>query len=263
MVFSGPTGLATAIMLARLGWRNITVYDRLPEPPPPDSPSWSAGGRVDDDAGRAAAAAGGDGRSYNIGLGGRGQLALTELGCMERVAARCADVTASMRWEPGSTAFSTVARGSQPLVERKKSWTSRIIRRDRLAACLLAELRERYGAAAAVVFGAECAGVEFGPSAADPAGLTLRHADGREERVVADLVVGTDGVNSAVCVRACLHACVCACVRACVRAYICACVRVGGPAVRVCVCVCVGILVLHPALFPSFRKMCALHGLSR
>ena len=190
-------------MLARLGWTNITVYDRLPEPPPPDSPFWAAGSGAADDAGRAAAAAGGDGRSYNIGLGGRGQLALSELDCLERVAAVCAEVTAVVRWEPGFTAFATVARGSQPLLERKKAWTSRIIRRDRLAACLLAEARARHPAAVTTIFGADCAEVRLGTAATDPVTLTLRHAAAgaapeREERVTAALVVGTDGVNSAV-----------------------------------------------------------------
>jgi 2-polyprenyl-6-methoxyphenol hydroxylase-like FAD-dependent oxidoreductase len=36
IVGGGPAGLATAIMLARRGWRDIAVYDRLPPPPDPD-----------------------------------------------------------------------------------------------------------------------------------------------------------------------------------------------------------------------------------
>jgi hypothetical protein len=55
IVGSGPTGLAGALMLARRGYKDIHVYDRLPEPPAVDSKDW------------------GDGRNYNVGLSGRGQ----------------------------------------------------------------------------------------------------------------------------------------------------------------------------------------------
>ena len=55
IVGSGPTGLACALMLARRGYKDIHVYDRLPEPPAVDSKDW------------------GDGRNYNVGLSGRGQ----------------------------------------------------------------------------------------------------------------------------------------------------------------------------------------------
>ncbi len=41
IIGSGPTGLTVAIMLARRGWKDITVLDRLPPPPPIDSPDWA------------------------------------------------------------------------------------------------------------------------------------------------------------------------------------------------------------------------------
>lgn len=40
IIGSGPTGLFTSIMLARRGWSNIKVFDRLERPAPPDSPLW-------------------------------------------------------------------------------------------------------------------------------------------------------------------------------------------------------------------------------
>jgi len=61
VVGAGPAGLFTSLVLARRGYTNITVFDRLPRPPKPDSSEW-----------------GNPLRSYNLGLGARGQIALTE-----------------------------------------------------------------------------------------------------------------------------------------------------------------------------------------
>lgn len=61
IVGAGPAGLFASIVLARRGYTNITVFDRLPRPPTPDSSEW-----------------GNPLRSYNLGLGARGQIALTE-----------------------------------------------------------------------------------------------------------------------------------------------------------------------------------------
>lgn len=40
IIGAGPTGLFTALVLARRGYSNITVYDRLPRPDDPASPNW-------------------------------------------------------------------------------------------------------------------------------------------------------------------------------------------------------------------------------
>eukprot|EP00968_Pinguiococcus_pyrenoidosus_P004882 scaffold317_cov260-Pinguiococcus_pyrenoidosus.AAC.15 len=40
IVGAGPTGVASAIMLARLGWSNITLYDRLDAPAAPGADDW-------------------------------------------------------------------------------------------------------------------------------------------------------------------------------------------------------------------------------
>ena len=85
IVGSGPAGLACAIMLAKRGWSNIQVYDRLGEPPAITSDEWK-------DAER----------SYLIGLNGRGQTALKALGVFDEVDALCADVTGRREWTPGS-----------------------------------------------------------------------------------------------------------------------------------------------------------------
>ena len=69
IIGAGPAGLATAIMLARRGMENIHVYERLPVPAASDDASvW-----------------GDTAKFYLIGLGGRGQKALQELGAWEAV----------------------------------------------------------------------------------------------------------------------------------------------------------------------------------
>lgn len=73
IIGGGPTGLAVALMLARRGYQGITVLERLAEPPPPASPDW-----------------GNPERSYNLGIGGRGQVALAKLGVAEKVLSWCA-----------------------------------------------------------------------------------------------------------------------------------------------------------------------------
>lgn len=80
IVGGGPTGLAVALMLARRGYRDITVLERLAEPPPPASEQW-----------------GNPGRSYNLGIGGRGQVALAKLGAADKVMSWCADAVVSSR----------------------------------------------------------------------------------------------------------------------------------------------------------------------
>ena len=57
IVGGGPAGMATAIMFAKRGWRNIVVVDRLGAPPDPgDAAIW-----------------GDTARFYLVGLGARGQ----------------------------------------------------------------------------------------------------------------------------------------------------------------------------------------------
>lgn len=79
IVGGGPTGLAVALMLARRGYRNVRVYERLAEPPPPASAEW-----------------GNPERSYNLGIGGRGQMALAKLGAAEKVLSWCAEAVVSI-----------------------------------------------------------------------------------------------------------------------------------------------------------------------
>jgi len=132
IVGAGPSGLATAIMLARRGWNNITVYDRLGEPEPPSSSFW---GNPD--------------RSYNIGIGGRGQKALTSFGVWERVEKYSAQVNARQDWSPGSEepVFTDLSH---------RTYKTKVIQRDRLTSVLYEEVLEKYSDQVNVVFDATC-----------------------------------------------------------------------------------------------------------
>jgi 2-polyprenyl-6-methoxyphenol hydroxylase-like FAD-dependent oxidoreductase len=84
IVGAGPAGLSASIMLAQRGWKNIDVFDRLGALPKPDGDEW-----------------GNPYRSYNLGLSGRGQQVLTDLGVMDRVDCFSALAMGRMDWSPG------------------------------------------------------------------------------------------------------------------------------------------------------------------
>ena len=89
-----PAGLATAMMFARRGWREIRVVDRLAEPPACDDPAvWSDTARF-----------------YLIGLGGRGQKALAQLGVWNVIECFCSVVVGRKDWAPGAAPDAGVER---------------------------------------------------------------------------------------------------------------------------------------------------------
>ena len=101
-------------------WRNIEVWERLPRPPNPDD----------------AVVLGDPARSYNVGVSGRGQIALEKLGCCDRVLTYCKRVNGRMDWSPGKP--EPVQRISD------KRYATQVIQRDRLVAALLEEIEEKY-----------------------------------------------------------------------------------------------------------------------
>lgn len=162
-------------MLSRRGYRDIHVYDRLPEPPavdssvrqPPSSaprtcshalqrrtqPRLPHGRRSPDDA-APRAQVWGDGRNYNVGLSGRGQKALKDLGVWADVEEWCVDVVGRIDWSPGSSEPKT------SITKGEKGYTTKIIQRDRLASSLLRVLRESYPDVR-VNFGVSCKGLDI------------------------------------------------------------------------------------------------------
>ena len=113
--------MATAIISARRGWENAEVWERLGRPAPS-----RRHGRVGDPD-----------RSYNVGVSGRGQIALEKLGACERVLQYCKRVNGRMDWSPQNP--NGVTREST-----EKKYATQVIQRDRLVATLLEEIEEKY-----------------------------------------------------------------------------------------------------------------------
>ena len=83
IIGGGPAGLSTAIMLAKRGYKDIKVYERLPEyPRSNDVATWQ---RL---------------RSYVIGINGRGQNVLKWLGVMDRFDKLAVTVLGRKDWSP-------------------------------------------------------------------------------------------------------------------------------------------------------------------
>lgn len=157
VVGGGPAGALTAIMLAQRGW-NVEIFESLPAPPAASDPAWGAGER-----------------SYQLGLNGRGQKALREFGCMDRVGRFAASVNGrlsfaavgSPRGKPGKDATSTP---DAPFTETRfklpgtpgaeKTYVTRVMQRDRLQACLLEEA-ECYADRITITHGIACVAVHL------------------------------------------------------------------------------------------------------
>lgn len=183
-------------MLARRGY-DVDVFDALPAPPPASDPAWGAGER-----------------SYQLGLNGRGQTALRALGCMDRIDGYAASVNGRLSFTSGE------AEGGQAFTETRlkppgtpgaeKTYVTRVMQRDRLQACLLEEVAEKYHNIR-VTHGVSCIGVDLHgerpelelrpcePVAApegEPEGCEVQ-AEGARTAAY-DLVIGADGVQSGV-----------------------------------------------------------------
>ena len=136
IVGGGPTGLACAIALARRGWGNIEVWERLAKPPSSDSSVW-----------------GDASRSYNVGLSGRGQAVLKDLGVFDAVIDKCAVVKGRMDWGPNGEPKERLAN---------KTYDTQVIQRDRLVSVLVEEIEKKYAGKISVSYDVACVDCEFG-----------------------------------------------------------------------------------------------------
>lgn len=92
-----------------------------------------------------------------IGLNGRGQAVLRDLDVMDRIDTASSLVLGRLDWQPDSDPDS-------PKLTRyttTRTYKTRCIQRDRLASCLLQELREKYSHAVSVQFDARCVRAEW------------------------------------------------------------------------------------------------------
>jgi 2-polyprenyl-6-methoxyphenol hydroxylase-like FAD-dependent oxidoreductase len=120
------------------------VFERLPEPPAPDDLSvWGNFEQASE-------------RLYMIGLNGRGQAVLRNLGVMDCIDTASSLVLGRLDWQPNSAPDSP-----KPTYYTTRTYKTRCLQRDRLASCLLQELREKHAGAVSVTFGARCVQAEW------------------------------------------------------------------------------------------------------
>lgn len=174
-------------MLSQRGWKDISVFDGRAAPPLPNDPMWGAGER-----------------SYQLGLNGRGQRSLREFGVMPRVSEYAASVNGRLSFDAttGAPVEQRLIPPGEPGAE--KPYVTRVLQRDRLQACLLEEVTERYPQVK-LEFKTTCDGLDVG--GARPAvrlcgaSLVGEESDGcdlQTARREFDLIVGADGVRSAI-----------------------------------------------------------------
>jgi len=179
IVGGGPSGLATAIMLARRGYKDIHVYEKLDVPPPPDSEEW---GDIN--------------RSYMLGIGGRGQCALNKMELLDKIKKYCMTVNGRMSWnanqiEPKISEFS----------DRK--YKACTLARDRLVACLLEEISEKYAEQISLNYNFDCTDIKWQLEKSPKVQLTITSTKNppakiSSHKIETNFVVGADGVKSSV-----------------------------------------------------------------
>lgn len=141
VVGAGPAGLLTAIMLAqKFPSQEVHVYDRLSVPPSPtDDAVWSDVAKF-----------------YLIGLGSRGQHALTKYGVWDDVDAVCTAVVGRKDWSPESGAEDGVER-----IFTDRPVTTKVLPRDKLVGVLHQHVLDNYGDRIKLNYGYEVTPEDF------------------------------------------------------------------------------------------------------
>jgi len=175
IVGAGPTGLVTAIMLARRGWKNVRVLEKRNKPEKANNADvW-----------------GDPQRSYNIGLSARGQLALQKYDLLDVA-------TEYAKRVKGRCDFDKDGKPVEKLVQKK--FDTQVIQRDRLVAALLEEVESNYADSVTVEHGVAVNSCTFSESG-DKATLEIFECkeDGdycdtkAKETIETSLVIGAEG----------------------------------------------------------------------
>ncbi|GAB5361327.1 hypothetical protein AAMO2058_000703800 [Amorphochlora amoebiformis] len=167
IVGGGPAGLATALMLARRGYTNIHLFERL---------STIVERQMST-------------RSYNIGLNGRGQIALKSLGALDRISQAAYEVRGRKEWGPAGSNVE-----EREFTDRR--YLTKVILRQNLVNCLREEVDAQAADVVQVSEGVECVGITWEPGTHRPI-IDLAPADGSPARTKAfDIVIGVDGAAS-------------------------------------------------------------------
>ena len=184
VIGSGPAGLSAAVMLARRGFENIKLYDRLSEPPPPhDLEVW---GDLNAD------------RSYNIGINGRGQKTLRNIGALSKIENFATTVIGRRDWTPESP----LNEPREIIFTNRKTYMTKCIQRDRLTAALLEYVRENYSNQIKIVFNTDVKDIEWMDlgKKTEKAIITLSRDEADTPAVTwkeeSYFIIGADGANS-------------------------------------------------------------------
>ena len=173
-------------MLARRGYSNIKVYDRLSEPEKADNDKiWNNFDTGSD-------------RLYMIGLNGRGQKALKELNIFDRIQNYTTTIVGRIDWTPD-----TPINQPREILFTDKSYTTHVIQRDRLTSCILEEIKNKYQHQISLEFDVICTNAEWihNNNGDEVCNLYFRRKlnDGTTENFIVlnnQFVLGCDGTGS-------------------------------------------------------------------
>lgn len=173
IIGGGPAGLLASCMLAKRGYSNIKVFDRLPDPST----------FLSDEE-----------RLYMIGLNGRGQRAFTKMGLMDSIDKYTSPIYGRRDWD----ANTPIDKPKESTFTDKK-YTTKCILRDQLTSCILDEVRLRYSNQVTVEYQVDCKDMQLIKSVngADACQLSFQKMNDESSFTIdSSFVVGADGVKS-------------------------------------------------------------------
>lgn len=180
VIGAGPAGLSSAIMLARRGYSDVRVFEKMSPPPRPDDDSVWGNFKTTSD------------RLYMIGINGRGQRFLNHIDCLNEMGKYTKSVLGRKDWSPGQNVDTP-----RETIFTAKKYTTLCIQRDRLTASLLEQVQSKYANSIKVEFNMQLQNVEW--KSDENCALTFQQvgsADTSSAKIESKFVIGADGVGS-------------------------------------------------------------------